>query len=747
MSCPASLSQFSVTGDCSNNGSGGITLYLSATAEPITITWIQPFNSPISQQYTDTVTSGTIDIPGLTAGLYILRINDSCGNPTAVTENNISTLNIYVSSASSCVNITNVVDTTCGLLNGSLIASTTNSYGLGTYTLYKDDAPFQTVQVGSNSHVFESLGSGIYYVIADDGGGCTGRSENCIVGSSTPVEFGTYIVDDADCGNAATGVGRIFITGLTGVAPYTYKWEGVGDTSQYLVDTGQPLTGVSITGLTAGFYDVTVTDSQGCSSTVTSQVSENPPVALGLVEPEPPTCFDSNGKITIEVIDGTPPYRYSIPSISYIDVSYSQTYVFDNLPGGFYSIVVTDAALCSFQTTVQLSQSNSFAIGSINTTPPTCGNANGSITISLIGNVNFNNYSYVLSGANGTIKTNSASTQNIFANLIPQNYLLTITDGICTYSELIQLNSSQLYTATANVTGSTCGLNNGIVTITKSTGGTEPFIYSIEKGDTISDQQSPPTSSSSYTFNNLSSGSYMLTIEDSKFCSEVSYFTVDASSQLDFNLVFQNSTTGNNGQIYTNILDGNPPYTLTWSSNVNGQTGLTVTNLSAGTYTLNIIDDDGCSLQKSVTLTGNFILSNNSLFEVCDSTLSSTGLFTERTLQKMLLEGYVNLTETCIDCLFSSATFSAHTIVAGTAFTQSFYTTTSLNNSPTEQDWYEAVENLLSGVTGIGEVVVDSQNNTITINTDCNESTTGLSNQTITVQLKIGYDINCVSCS
>lgn len=746
MSCPASLNQFSVTGDCSNNGSGGITLYLSATAEPITITWIQPFNSPISQQYTDTVNSGTIEIPNLTAGLYILRINDSCGNPTATTENNISTINIYVASASSCVNISDVVNTTCGLDNGSLLASTQNSYGLGTYTLYKDDQPVQTIQTGSNSYLFESLGSGIYYVIADDGGGCTGRSENCIIGSSTSVEFGTYVVDDADCGNAATGVGRIFITGLTGISPYTYRWEGVGNTAQYLADTGQALTGVSITALTAGFYSVTVTDSQGCANTVTSEVSENPPVNLGLVTPEPPTCFDSNGSITIEVIDGTPPYRYSIPSISFIDVSYSQTYVFDNLPGGFYSIEVTDAALCSFQTTVQLNQSNSFAIGSINTTPPTCGNSNGMIKISLIGNVNFGGYNYVLSGANGSVNSNLASTQNVFSNLIAQDYLLTITDGECTFSEVIQLTSTKLYTLTTNVTGTTCGLSNGSVTITKSTGGTEPFIYSIEKGDTISDQQSPP-SYSSYTFYNLSSGSYIVTIEDSKFCSEVSYFTVDSSAELNFNLVYQNSTTGTNGEIYTNILNGNPPYSLTWSSNVNGQTGLTVTNLSAGTYTLTIVDNDGCSLEKSVTLSGNFILSNNSLFEICDSTLASTGVFTERTLQKMLLEGYVNLTENCVDCLFSSATFSAYTVVAGTAFTQSFYTTNSLGDSPTEQEWYEAVQDLLSGVTGIGEVVVDTSNNTITINTDCNESTTGLSNQTITVQLKIGYDINCVSCS
>ena len=79
-------------------------------------------------------------------------------------------------------------------------------------------------------------------------------------------------------------------------------------------------------------------------------------------------------------------------------------------------------------------------------------------------------------------------------------------------------------------------------------------------------------------------------------------------------------------------------------------------------------------------------------------------------------------------------------------FTQSFYTTTSLNDSPTEQDWYEAVENLLSGVTGIGTVTVNTSENTITVDTDCEESTNGLTNQSIVVQLQIVYDIDCESC-
>ena len=60
--------------------------------------------------------------------------------------------------------------------------------------------------------------------------------------------------------------------------------------------------------------------------------------------------------------------------------------------------------------------------------------------------------------------------------------------------------------------------------------------------------------------------------------------------------------------------------------------------------------------------------------------------------------------------------------------------------------WYNTVDSLLSSVPGIGEVTVDSENNTITVNTSCEETTDALSNQNITVQVSILYDINCVSC-
>jgi len=730
----------------------------------MSITWLLP--NPWSPNGGDTVETpiynGEREYSNLPAGTYVFTVNDSCGSPGPPTENNRETISITISSGSSCVNITDVTNTSCGFDNGSIIATVANTNGTVTYRLYLENnnnrvepiptPPNETpdpdlirlVEIDSDELLFDNLPYGIYYVIADDGGGCTGRSENVIIQNSVGLNYGVYVVNDADCGNVETGVGKILITGLTGTPPYSYLWAGI-TSPQYLIDTGQSLTGSSITGLTAGFYQVTITDSNDCALTTTVEVIEKQPVSIAVLTTSPPTCFDSNGSITVIVINGTSPYRYSIPSLPFTDISYSQTYTFSGLPGGFYQVFVTDAALCSDNQTAQVNQSNSFAIRTINTTPPTCGNANGVINITLVGNPS-STYTYTLSGSNGSVQSSQASLNKVFTSLTPQIYSLTITDGFCTYTNIYDLSSVPLFTVTTSVSATTCGNSNGVITITKSTGGTEPFIFSIQNIFGTNNQSSSNTNLSSFTFNNLASGSYIGLVEDSKGCEETFYFTVDESENVYFILIPTDSTNGSNGQILANITQGSPPFTLTWSSNVNGQTGSTVTNLSAGTYTLTVQDAAGCTLTNSVVLQGNYVASNFTVFNICDSTITTDDELTERTLSKMLVEGYIDLTSGCTNCLMNSAIFSAVTTVAGSAFTQSFYTATTLNTVPTESLWASTVQTLLSGVTGIGTVTVNTSENTITVDTDCEESTNGLANQSIVVQLQIVYDIDCESC-
>ena len=208
----------SITGDCTNSFAGGFTLDIIGDSPPYTIQWLTPITDVIPLGV-DVTTYNKIF---LSAGTYTLNIIDSCS------PNTVLPVNVLISSGT-CTSIDSHTDTLCGLNNGSITASTTYSYGNATFFLYENTSGFiDSSSPYSNVAEFTSLSAGTYYVIADDGAGCTGMSETCIVKTSTTINYDLFVVNDAGC---TTNSGKIFISGLTGNPPYTYLWSNgvIGD--------------------------------------------------------------------------------------------------------------------------------------------------------------------------------------------------------------------------------------------------------------------------------------------------------------------------------------------------------------------------------------------------------------------------------------------------------------------------------------------------------------------------------------
>jgi len=289
MSCPLSYS-LNITGDCSNINVGTFELSILGTAPDYTIQWISPASY-------GTIALGpgvtTYSESGLSAATYTFNIIDSCEPNTVVP------VNVYISSGT-CVSIESFEDTLCGENNGSLSAVTSGYYGTATFSLYDSVYGFiMSASTAGNSYQFTNLSASTYYVIANDGGGCTGQSESVIIKDSSTIDFGFYVVNDAGC---AVNSGKIFITGLTGNPPYTYLWSNGQTTS-------------SISGLTAGFYNVTVTDSTGCAVNKVTSVSEVPSVGIASILTTDPSCYSSDGEITVIVTGGTSPYNFSASTL------------------------------------------------------------------------------------------------------------------------------------------------------------------------------------------------------------------------------------------------------------------------------------------------------------------------------------------------------------------------------------------------------------------------------------------------
>ena len=721
MSCYLNYSLTGITGDCSNTSSGSFGISIDGSAPNYTIQWVSP--SSLGTIVLGEGVTGYTET-NLSAGTYTFNIIDACLDPSNTT---LGPINIYISSGV-CTSITSVSNTVCNLDNGSLTATTQYDYGNNKFYLYHNTLGYitsatTTTTITPPGAVFNSLTAGTYYVVATDGGGCSGVTSSVIIQESTELDFGIYVVNDAGC---AVNSGKLFVTGLTGNPPYTYLWSNGATTD-------------SIENLSPATYDVTVSDRTGCVVNKLATVSKVPTVGQAGILATSPACFGNNGSVNLIISGGTAPYYYS-GSNGDITVRFENYYLFDNLGAGIFSYFVQDSGLCNFTGSVTLSTPLAFNIISVNQVNSKCNNSSG--RISPLVSSGTPPYTFKLTSPDGSVNSVTTTLTNYdFTNLSSGVYTLSILDkGGCEYINTYEIINEVLFNVNNTVTGTTCGLDNGIVSVTIS-GGTGPYLYEI-------DGQSVISTLSAQTFYNLGNGSYILSVTDTSVsCKQSTSIYVADSDGVSFIVTPQNPTGGNNGQIQLFITKGQPPFTYLWSSNVGSQTGQLVTNLSAGTYSVKITDDNGCTNQKNITLEGTNCSVTYEVYNFSSEQFTNTGDLIKKGPHQMLTEGFYDLTIDDTNCILNTAEFDAYVVVDGvTASTLSFYVGNTLDEYPSDSLWGTTIRNLLLTFDGIGNVTINNSTNKITIVTDC-ESEVSLSDVGVEIYMVIRYDISCVSMS
>lgn len=696
----------SITGDCNNSSSGVINVIPNGGVPPYIVDF---FNPSLGTGQTKT---------NLTSGQYEIRINDSLGG-----FNNEIYLIALVSSGG-CLTITEINHTTCGLNNGSIIATaSTISYPIN-YTLFSGNTTITTGATESENFGISNLSSGVYRLYYEDYGGCSGYSESIIIKPSTQLDWGFYSVNDTQCfGN----VGKLQITGITGTPPYTYLWSN-----------GQ--TGDTITGLTASTYSVTVTDSGGCSKTKVGTVNNAEPLTIANITASTPTCFTSDGSVTLTITGGTGPFFYSGSNGTTL-ITYSNVVTISGFSAGIARVVVSDATLCSTDASIYLQAPQSFSVANITTTNSTCSTNGGSVSVSVIGVPPFT-YTLIYPDSS-TESTTELSTNKSYSNLVNGDYTLSITnlDG-CVYNHEFSIFTSDKFDVNVNVTGTTCGASNGVAYVTVGTGYTGVLDFVVSKNQTPVIQYIDVVQTAN-TFNNLSSGNYQIQIRDEENCSIYRDFTIQQSNALNFGLTATNCGESNNqGTIGVNIYNGTPPFTYNWSSNVSGQTGITLTGLTGGTYTLTIVDNSGCTLTRSVVVPCSPLVSGYRV-----SSVISTGFTiqneTERTFDTMVNEGFYDLTSGNTNCVLSSATYTAFVEVSGNTYTENFYTGSTLSDVPSNNLWVQTLESIVSGITGVSEYTINQVTNTVRLFSECNGDVNVLSDSEFLMGIIINFDIYC----
>ena len=701
--------EFSVTGDCSNNGSGAIYISLSGGVEPYTIDWVDP-----------NIGTGSTKT-GLDAGVYIVRANDSLGDV-----NNEFYINIIVSSGG-CLSVSSVSATTCGQNNGVIsISGQSTAYPI-TINLYSGDTIVQSAVTTNGELSFVNLAPGVYRTYYEDYGGCSGYSESVIVNSSTSVDYGFFVVDDTNCFGPT---GKLQITGLTGSVPFTYLWS---DGS----------TGTTITGLTASTYSVTVSDSAGCSVTKSVEVETADPLQIVSFQTVSPSCFAADGSVNIIITGGTGPFFYSGTNGTTL-ISYATNLIFTGFTPGTAIFTVTDSALCSVTGSVYLQPNAGFSVLSINTQNSICSASGGTISVNVLGNGPF---IY-------TLVKPDLSTESFTTNLTTQNYtdldsgeytvIISNTNG-CVFTQDVTLFTNDKFSITTTLSATTCGQDNGSCFVQVGTGYTGVLDMILTKNN-IPVIQYIDVPQSAVTFNGLSSGSYTLQVRDEDNCSVYQSFSISSSSSLDYGMESTScGDSGSGGTITVSVFSGTPPFTYQWSDNVPiGQSGPSISNLTGGTFSVTVSDLSGCTLTRSVIVPCTPFIAGYQVVPVISSGFNTT-VNNKRDFDTMVNEGFYDLTTGNTNCVLSAATYIATIEVSGNTYQQSFYTGTTLTDVPTESQWVDALESILSGITGVASYTVNPQTNIIEVKSDCDGNTDPLSDSEFIVGLRIEYNIICES--
>jgi len=479
----------------------------------------------------------TEDLSGLQAGTYTCTITNSSGCT-------LTTSPVHVFDAPGTIEVStqNVVDEVCGNGNGSINVAVSGGSGPVTY-LWSN---------GSTSQDIYFLHAGNYTITVTDSVGCSFVYSESVDNMQGTIALQSVITTDETCGNS-NGAINISISG--GATPYTYMWSNGAVT--------QDLSGIS-----AGTYSVTVHDANGCGLLHSESVSN---IANNLIVEWQVTneiCGNASGAVDLTVSGGTAPYTYLWNNAQ-------TTEDITALSAGTYACTVTDNAGCKIHTgSVAVNNSSNGMTTTAVVTHETCDLANGSVDLTVNGGATPLTY----------IWSNAATTQDL-SGLSAGTYSYTVTDdnGCSVSGSAVVDSTSGNLTVSAVITDEICNSNTGAIDITVS-GGAAPYTFLWSNAQTNED------------ISGLNAGQYVCTVTDVTGCALISsdFNVTDNPGTLTISgiSVINEICNHNNGRINITVAGGTTPYTFNWS---NGTHTEDLNNLTAGLYSVTVVDASGCS--------------------------------------------------------------------------------------------------------------------------------------------------------
>lgn len=296
------------------------------------------------------------------------------------------------------------------------------------------------------------------------------------------------------CGPSALGTVGVTVEG--GKMPYTYKWS-TGGTEEIM----------SATVNASNTYTVTVTDACGKTAVSYARINVTAPPSAKFLASAPQLCPGQTAALQVGLAgDGPFQLQYTLNDDHQTPIAgvSGNPYLFQVSQPGVYTLTgVVDSFGCASAATGSINVVPSdLSVSAVSTNPSCPLSTDGTITVSVSGGAVPYKYDWTGSTPIGNMSNPM--------NLLPGQYHVTVTDFWgCTQTNTVALVAPNAITPSALVQGVTCSAPLAGSVDLNVTGGVPPFKYNWSNGSVDQD------------INNLTAGSYLVTISDEGGCSAI----------------------------------------------------------------------------------------------------------------------------------------------------------------------------------------------------------------------------------
>ncbi len=524
-------------------------------------------------------------ISGLSGGSYFVKVTDANGCDT------VSTLQVLQMQTPLTGN-NQIFGVACkGDSTGMIVSQATGSQAPYRYYWF-DPSGDSLYTVGMDQFKFGrdtlyNLPTGTYDLHLYDAFGCIENYTITVGEPSSPLSIDSVVVSNmVTCYGEDNGAAQTFYSG--GMQNYYIMWDN-GEMNSNAVN------------LTSGYHVVTLTDDWGCTVKDSVYIPENSEIETTILLDNEVSCYGlSDGSVSATSVGGVPNYSY-FWSNGHIDIGTSTTN--SGLVYGSYYLTTQDIYGCEVFDSVLVSQPDPLYVEADEIDSISCYGYDDGLAYAYAwgGTSPYTFYWDSLTGYVGD--TNGMLTPGIHTVYVVDSRGCLSWDTVLTHEPpVFEVNILD----TLTILPYCVGVNSASLT-SLANGGTPPYWY--EWNDNAVTPQTTPTAS------NLLAGVYTITVMDSRGCFVSDTRDIDTVTgtmmstiydPLSYNGGYHISCYGeDDGMLY--VVGGGTdhlPFTYQWyGPNGFSSTNDSILDLSAGTYSVTILDTNNCSVNNSFDIT------------------------------------------------------------------------------------------------------------------------------------------------